>query len=283
METLSFIGSGNVATHLALAFYAKGYTIAEIYSRTPSHAECLALKVGAKSLTDIKDLEKADIYIIAVEDKAIASIVEAMPPTTALVLHTAGSVDMNVLRKFANHGVFYPLQSLHRERYIDISAVPFLIEANTTANLTRIAGLAGNLSVPVRNVSSEQRRKLHLSAVFSCNFVNALLASARDIAGDDFSLLAPLVRNTIEKAFQAEHPKEVQTGPALRGDLPTMNKHLNMLKDQPKLQEAYNLLSKIIMNNEYTSPQPPPKEGEYSLPFGRGGVNNNQQKNDLQK
>jgi len=250
MERLSFIGSGNVATHLALALYAKGYTIAEVYSPTSAHAERLAKQIGAKSITDIKTLGKTDIYIIAVNDKAIYELVEAMPLTSALVLHTAGSVEMKALQKFPNHGVLYPLQTLHRERCVDMSAIPFLIEANTIDNLTRITDLAGSLSSTVRNISSEQRQKMHLAAVFACNFVNALLASARDIAGDDFALLAPLVRNTVEKAFQSNHPKEVQTGPALRGDITTMNKHLDMLKAHPKLQEAYSLLSKIIENGE---------------------------------
>ena len=250
MERLSFIGSGNVATHLALAFLAKGYTIAEIYSRTPAHAERLAAKTGAENLTDIKALGKADIYIIAVDDKAIPELADAMPLTSALVLHTAGSVDVNVLRKFDNYGVLYPLQSLHREHCADISAVPFLIEANTRDNLTRIAGLAGSISSIIRNVDSAQRRKIHLAAVFACNFVNALLAAACGIAADDFSLLEPLVCNTVEKAFRAKHPKDVQTGPALRGDITTINKHLDMLKAHPKLQETYSLLSKIIENGE---------------------------------
>jgi len=248
MKTLSFIGSGNVATHLAMVFFAKGYTIAEVYSRTLAHAERLAEKVGAQSLRDIKDLGAAAIYIIAVEDKAIPEVVAAMPATKGLVLHTAGSVEMQVLRKFDSYGVLYPLQSLHREQEEDMD-VPFLIEANTEENLAAVADLAGSLSPCVCDRTSEQRRKLHLAAVFACNFVNNMLASACDIAGDDFILLAALVCNTIDKAFHAPHPKEVQTGPALRGDTATMNKHLAMLNGKPEQQELYRLLSKIIMNS----------------------------------
>ena len=247
MKTLSFIGSGNVAAHLAPAFFAGGYAIAEVCSPTLANAETLAVKVGAKSRTDVKMLSNADIYIIAVDDKAIQAVVDAMPPTNALVLHTAGSVDMDIMRKFTNYGVLYPLQTLHKECSIDLSAVPFLIEANNAENLAITADLAGTLSSCVRVVNSEQRRKLHLAAVFACNFVNALLSSADDIAGNDFSLLAPLVRNTVERAFQSQHPKEVQTGPALRGDVDTMNKHLAMLNTLPEYQEIYRLLSSVIM------------------------------------
>jgi predicted short-subunit dehydrogenase-like oxidoreductase (DUF2520 family) len=246
MRKLSFIGSGNVATRLALAFSAKGYTIAEVYSRTLAHAECLAVKTGAKGVTNLKELSEADIYIIAIDDKAIPSVVETMLPTPALVLHTAGSVDMGVLNKFSNHGVLYPLQMLHRKHSIDMCSVPFLIEAATAENLTTVAKLADSLSSRVCNADSVQRRQLHLAAVYACNFVNALLASARNIAGDHFPLLEPLVRNMVEKAFQAHHPEEVQTGPALRGDVATMNRHIDMLNNHPALQEVYKLLSDLI-------------------------------------
>lgn len=252
MKTLSFIGSGNVATHLAKAFFSKGYTIVEICSRTLANAQALAAKVGAKSITNLKMLEKADVYIIAVNDKAINSIVEAMPSTTALVLHTAASEAMHVLRKFDNYGVLYPLQTLHRDGSADMSTVPFLIEADREENLTIVADLAASLSSSIYNMDSAHRRKLHLAAVFAGNFVNSLLAFSKDIAGDDFLLMEPLVRNTVEKAFQAPHPKEVQTGPAIRGDVETINKHLSMLNDRPRLHEAYRLLSTIIiaMTNE---------------------------------
>ncbi|MCL2097915.1 MAG: DUF2520 domain-containing protein [Bacteroidales bacterium] len=257
MKTLSFIGSGNVATHLAKAFFAKGCSIAEIYSRTPAHAERLAIQVGAEALSDVKALGNADIYIMAVEDKAIPQLVAAMPPINALVLHTAGAVDLQLLEKFANHGVLYPLQSLHRERSIDMSAIPFLIEANTGENITIVSDLVGSLSSCIRYMDSVQRRQVHLAAVFASNFVNALLASSCDIAGKNFSLLEPLVRNTVEKAFQAQHPKEVQTGPALRGDEITMNRHLELLQGHHSLQEAYRLLSKLILNIEPNVPYNP--------------------------
>lgn len=248
METISFIGSGNVATHLAQAFFAQGHRIAGICSRNLEHAHRLAALVNAVATNDVKELEKADIYIIAVNDTVIEDIAKSMPNTSGLVLHTAGTVPMGVLQRFENNGVLYPLQSLHRDHDVNIESIPFFIEANIQKNLDIVRKLASSLSDNVRAANSATRAQLHLSAVFACNFVNALLAEAATIAGADFDVLQPLVQATVERAFAAGHPAEAQTGPARRGDMLTMEKHLQLLAKRPELQELYKLLSERINN-----------------------------------
>ncbi len=246
METISFIGSGNVATHLAKFFFARGHRIINVFSLTPEHARRLAQDVRAKPVNDWKELSAADIYIIAVEDNAISTVAKNMPNTRSLVLHTAGAVNMDILSCFENYGVLYPLQAFRREHVADPATVPFFIEANIQKNLDIVRRLALSLSKNVREADSATRARLHLAAVFAGNFVNAMLAEAAVIAGGDFDVLQPLVCDTIERAFAAGRPWEVQTGPARRGDTITMEKHLQLLEGQPELQEVYRLLSGLI-------------------------------------
>ncbi len=157
---------------------------------------------------------------------------------------------MGALGRFENYGVLYPLQAFRREHAADPASVPFFIEANIQKNLDMIRRLALSLSKNVREADSAARARLHLAAVFAGNFVNTMLAEAADIAGRDFDVLQPLVRETVARAFAAGHPREVQTGPASRGDTATIEKHLQLLAGQPALQEVYCLISKLIENEK---------------------------------
>jgi predicted short-subunit dehydrogenase-like oxidoreductase (DUF2520 family) len=247
MNTISFIGSGHVATHFAKAFFACGYVVVDICSRTPEHARRLAVQVNAQAVHFISALRPAEVYIIAVDDHAIPQVVQQLPVTQSLVLHTAGPVDISALQKFPNHGVLYPLQTLTRERETDFRTVPLFIEANIQKNCNIICSLAKSLSDNVQQLDSENRIRLHLAAVFAGNFVNSLLGVACDIAGARFEWLKPLVEETVKKAFAANHPAEAQTGPARRGDEITINKHLKLLSLYPEWQTIYCLLTENII------------------------------------
>ncbi|MDR3185077.1 MAG: DUF2520 domain-containing protein, partial [Prevotellaceae bacterium] len=234
--TISLIGSGHAATHLANAFFARGYMIVDVYSRTPQHAHQLAAQVNARVAPGIRALRPSDVLLIAVDDHAIPQVAQQLPPTQSLVLHTAGPVGMSALQKFQNHGVLYPLQTLSRECKVDFRTVPLFIEANVQKNCDMVRRLAGSLSENVQELDSESRARLHLAAVFANNFVNSLLGVACDIAGTRFECLKPLVEETVRKAFAARHPAEVQTGPARRGDETSIDKHIKSLSLHPEWQ-----------------------------------------------
>ena len=244
---MSFIGSGHVATHLAKAFFSCGYVVVDIYSRTSGHAQQLAVQVNARVPTDMRTLRPADVLVIAVDDHAIPQVAQQLPPTQSLVLHTAGTVDLQALQKFPNCGVLYPLQTLSRGCEVDFHTVPFFIEANTQENCDIVRRLAGSLSEKVQELDSGGRARLHLAAVFAGNFVNSLLGVACDIAGDRFECLKPLVEETVRKAFAAHHPAEVQTGPARRGDEISIDKHIKLLSLHPEWQTVYRLLTGNIV------------------------------------
>ena len=245
------IGSGNVATHMGAAFVSAGCRVVQVYSRTLAHARALAGRWGGEAIDDLSQLDvTAQVYVIAVKDDALAPVVAQLPPKLqGLLLHTAGSVPMEVFAtRTGPYGVLYPVQTFSKAKEIDFSQVPLAIEAADVATLARVRELAGLLSGHVFDCSSTQRLALHVAAVFACNFTNHLYAIAqRLLAGHelDLDLIRPLIRETAEKAM-LHNPETVQTGPAVRGDVTTMQKHLALLAGHPEWAALYTALSKEI-------------------------------------
>ena len=243
------IGSGNVATHLVHAFKACGAELAQIYSKQMDNAVILAEKAGALAIDDLQELDlSADVYLIAVRDDAISAVVPALKQVGGLVIHTSGATDLNVLSGLKNYGVLYPLQTFSKGKPVDFKTIPLCIEAGNIAALETLHGIAVQLSPLVYSVSSAQRKILHLSAVFACNFVNHLYVLSNELLvnnGLSFDLLRPLILETAEKV-QTSLPVSVQTGPAIRKDETTIDQHLKLLEGSPQLQEIYQILSTSI-------------------------------------
>lgn len=244
------LGSGRVATQLGQALQKAGEQIVQVYSPTEAHASALANKLNSAAISDLSLLDQhADLYIISVKDDAIASLAEQLNLAGQLVVHTSGSTAMDVLN-LANIGVFYPLQTFSFEKEVDFKEVPIAIESNNPESLILLRNLAQRLSSKVIELDSKQRMTLHVAAVFACNFSNHLFALAQQLLASqqlDFELIRPLIAETAAKV-QEHLPSAVQTGPAIRKDDKTIQKHLDLLKDQPQLQEIYRLLSQSIVN-----------------------------------
>lgn len=244
-------GSGNVATHLALAIHKTGHQIVQVYSRTKASAAALGNRLGVP-YTHLVDeiMQDADLYIYAVSDDALESLVSLNIAPQAMHVHTAGSVAMDIFKGYKKHyGVLYPLQSLSKDKTIDFQQVPLLLEASDEVVKQALDVLAKEISGQVHHYNTEQRLKIHLAAVFANNFVNHLFHIASDIMESsdiDFNLLKPLIKETIEKISHLS-PAEAQTGPAKRNDQKIMKQHMEMLKDQPKLQNLYRELSQMIL------------------------------------
>ena len=248
MKSATIIGSGNVATHLAKQLFAKGCNITQIFSRSLTNAQTLANAVNAEATDNLQQLRPTDLFIIAVSDSAISEIAKKLTIGEALVVHTSGSTNINALVKFKNHGVLYPLQTFSKSRTeIDWENIPIFVEANSGNNLEDLKTLANILSLEVREANSNKRLQLHTAAVFACNFVNYLLTISADLSEENFKLLYPLVRETVEKAFASDNPREVQTGPAVRNDTITMEKQANLLPNE--LKELYQYISKLILSS----------------------------------
>jgi predicted short-subunit dehydrogenase-like oxidoreductase (DUF2520 family) len=245
------IGSGNVATHLALALKASGAELLQVYSFTMANAQALAMVLNSQATDDLQQLHRdADLYVISVKDDVITPVLQQLKGLKGMVVHTAGAVDLSVFRdlNLPHYGVLYPLQTFSKDRAIDFSTVPLCLEAGTDSDLQHLLVLAAKLSNRVYEVNSENRKLLHLAAVFACNFSNHLYhlgAGLLQQKGLAFDLLKPLIAETASKV-QTAMPIDVQTGPAIRGDEATMKRHLDLLADQPMLQDIYETLSNSI-------------------------------------
>ena len=250
IENAILIGARNLATQLGLALHEKNIQVKQVYSRTTNSAKALAGKLNANFTTDLSRLETdADLYVIAVKDSSIQEILENLPAESGLVVHTAGSVPMKILEGFSiNYGVFYPLQTFSKDRKVDFSNIPICIEANHPSNLVKLQDLAGKLSGTVRQINSEERKILHLAAVFVNNFVNHFYAIGADLLHDhkmSFDLLKPLIQETASK-IETLSPVIAQTGPARRNDENVIQSHLKLLEDKPEYRKIYSFVSDSI-------------------------------------
>lgn len=248
---IAVIGSGNVATHLAKGFYQLGHTITQIVSRHIEHASALAHIVQAEAAIDPEKLASdADLYLIAVSDSAIGDIICSIPAAIqGLVIHTSGATPLTALNKFNRYGVIYPPQSISKAVDIDLSTIPFAIEANNNENTTVLLKLMQGVSAKTFCCNSEQRLALHVAAVLANNFPNALFQAAAQILEDqhlDIGLLRPIILETAQKV-QHHHPKDVQTGPAVRNDINTINRHLQFLSYSDELTEIYQNITDFII------------------------------------
>ncbi len=247
------IGSGNVATHLALALHAKGENIVQVYSRNMANAKALADRVGeCSAVSDLADVvADADLYIISVKDDAIENIAEVLAnkiKSETIVIHTAGSVPLTILSKHVSRAaVLYPMQTFTKSRELDFSQIPCFLEATDADAFCIVEAMARTISNKVFTADSDKRKALHLSAVFACNMVNHCYHLAEHIldeAGLDFSLLYPLISETADKA-QTMSPYLAQTGPMVRYDQTVMDRQKAMLHDED-MKEIYEAMARSI-------------------------------------
>lgn len=253
IQKVVIIGAGNVATHLGKAIKKAGFQILQIVSRTESSARELGTLLGVPFTSSVGDLNKeADLYIVSVKDDAITSALTTFTlPENALVVHTAGSVPMEILKDFSSRiGILYPLQTFSKKKNVDFSQIPVYIEANNDDIANRLLQFASTFSTRAKLVNSENRAKVHLAAVFACNFTNNLYSIASDIlekAGLEFDDMLPLIAETTEK-IKVLHPRAAQTGPAIRRDSKVIEKQLNALEGREK--QIYKLITESIQDEK---------------------------------
>lgn len=254
------IGTGNVAYHIADSFQSKtNIKLVQVFNhRNSKEAKLVSKKFGCDLATDyLKINPSADIYIIAVKDDAIAEVVKNLASLSlkGILLHTSGSMDMNVLQPSSQKsGVYYPLQTFYKGAEIDWKTTPLLIEGNSKKTVSVLKQLASRISEQVKMVDSRKRLQIHLAAVFACNFTNALYVSAYEIIESkvgkkETNLLLPIMQHSFHK-LEKLHPKKAQTGPAMRHDQAVMMKHLALLKNEKQLSELYKILSALIISQQ---------------------------------
>jgi len=254
-QHVSFIGSGNLAWHLAPAFDNAGFVVKEVYSRNTRHAESLTGRLYQAEVKATLDFSTSpsSIFIVAVNDGNINEIArEIILPDEAVLAHTSGSVPLTDLQFAAtpNIGVFYPLQTFTKNKKVDFRQTPIFIESTSQETEMILTTLAKAISHQVRRIGSEERKALHVAAVFASNFTNHMLTISNAIMQQnslEYDWLKPLISETVNKSLQLG-AKEAQTGPAMRGDLETLEKHLIFLKDDPSVAEIYKIISQHIID-----------------------------------
>ena len=260
---ISFVGTGNVAWHLAQAFEDAGHWICEVYGRDTQKARLLASNLYDTNIQpDLNFAEsEAELIVIAVSDDAIEEVLERIVlPENVILVHTSGArslADFQSLVEiysdvYVHTGVFYPLQTFTKGVEMDYSQLPFCIESRNELIENKLIALAQTISNTVSRMDSDERFILHVSAVFASNFTTHLLSIAHDLMEReqlDFNLLKPLIQTTINKAMSAADPGEGLTGPARRGDWKTTARHLEYLQETNEdWTEIYRLLTDKIRN-----------------------------------
>lgn len=250
---ITLIGAGNLATSLAIALKKANHEILQVYSRTEDSARDLAQKLSLDAYTaDLNEINTdSDIYIVALTDNTLTQLAPTLPQgrTSALWLHTAGSIPMDTFT-CNRRGVLYPMQTFSKQRAVDFSNIPVFVEASCTEDVSIIKDLASSITDTVIELSSNERKYLHLAAVFCCNFPNHLATIASQILHEHnipFSVMLPLIDETVGKLHNIE-PRKAQTGPAVRHDQKVMQEHIELLnKEQhPELAHIYKIISKSI-------------------------------------
>lgn len=253
INKIVLIGSGNVATHLALALKKNAKDVIHIYGRSIWKAKKLADKINSSFSDKIEDIPaNADLYIISVSDIALSEIINKIDISNKLIVHTSGTSHIEILKNSSdNFGIFYPLQTLSADFNIDFKSIPICIEANTKENEAALYNLAKSISDHVYLISSEERKILHVCAVFVSNFSNLMYSIADDILGKNnlsFDILKPLILETAKKVI-SNKPKDVQTGPAFRKDHNTIEEHIDFLSDFEDYKNIYKILSDHIIKD----------------------------------
>jgi predicted short-subunit dehydrogenase-like oxidoreductase (DUF2520 family) len=249
--TIAIVGCGNVAYHMGKNFSAAGVLVNQIFCRKSKEAELLAKLCNAEQIDKLDQIQ-ADIVIICTKDDAVLSIIQELKSNQSII-YTAGSIAINDITDKKNVGVLYPLQSLRKDKTIDFKNIPLLIEANNSNFLKKIKLLASKISDSVVEVNSDDRIKYHIAAVYLNNFVNHLAVVSKihlDQNGLNWELMKPLIKQTMN-ALLSEDPYYLQTGPAIRNDRSTIEKHLILLNEE--FHNLYRLISTDIYkthNNE---------------------------------
>lgn len=249
MIKITVIGSGNVAQHL-IKIISKTPTLEVVQMVVRSSTAVIDLIASAKMCSDFDAIQPADLYIIAVSDNAIETVAAKLPFKNKLVVHTSGSVGLQKLDSKNKRGVFYPLQTFSENKEVDFRLIPICLETEQEDDYILLEKVASALSDKIYKIDSEQRKALHVSAVFVCNFVNHLYQIGNDICNVNlipFEILFPLIQETAKK-IETLSPVNAQTGPAKREEIATINAHLRFLSNENQ-KDIYKILTKSIIDN----------------------------------
>ncbi|MBP5643408.1 MAG: DUF2520 domain-containing protein [Bacteroidales bacterium] len=248
---IAVIGAGNTAYTLCKLLKSKGIESFCVFVRSPEKAEKVRQDLGVEVVSDYENVLKTDLAIIAVNDDAISEVATHLTDYKGLAVHTSGTKPAELLNRTMRFGVFYPLQTMSKEREISFDEIPLLIYANSPDDVEMLSKFAGQFSKKVVFCDDEQRKAIHLAAVFVSNFTNVMLGIGDKLLKDNglsLDVMRPLVQEMIKKSFEIS-PKDALTGPARRNDFSTIGEHEKMLDNYPDELAIYMILTDYIIEN----------------------------------
>ena len=252
-KSVTIIGAGRVGNALGKAFHKAGIKIDLVISRTEKSAAELADFLGASHSSVISSPISSDLALLTVPDAVLPEIVNKLDVSdSTIVAHSAGSSSIEIFssKNCSGSGVLYPFQTFSAERDIDLSKIPFFIEADNNETLVRIRSYAECISTLVYDSELKTRQQVHLAGVFVNNFVNHINGLGIQLveqAGFQPEIVNHLIKETMEKLILFG-PDKAQTGPAIRNDINTIEKHLELLSFSSELSEIYKVLTESIIN-----------------------------------
>lgn len=243
------IGSGNAATVIGRELLRHGHRVLQVCSKTRANATALAQELHAVTIDSVAEVDSsADLYILAVSDAALPVVAAELPKIEGLVLHVSGTVSVHILKCTGNrYGVLWPMKML-RKTMQQLGKITLFVDGNSEETVAEVMAIGKQLGSMVARADDETRMKMHLLAALVSNFTNHLYHLAADYCTTeniDFALFYPLIEETARQV-QSAHPKELQAGPAFRGDETTLQRHLALLKEDENLQKVYNILTRSI-------------------------------------
>jgi predicted short-subunit dehydrogenase-like oxidoreductase (DUF2520 family) len=251
-QSVVILGCGNVASYFAERFKELGFAILQVYHPDLKKAQNFANLYKSEAIDKLKNLNKqADIFFIAVKDSFIEHIAKELPLTSGIVLHTSGAIQLEVLKHHARAAVFYPLQTFTKGIKTAHQNFPLLIECKVKNDENYLEQVAVKLGMQVYFMNSHQRTEIHLAAVFAANFANHCIKVGYDLMkfkNHPPELLLPLIKESINKLNYIS-PSQAQTGPAIRNDEVTIQKHLELLTNNTAIKLLYEILTKNIQSS----------------------------------
>jgi predicted short-subunit dehydrogenase-like oxidoreductase (DUF2520 family) len=255
IQKIALIGAGKLATNFAFTLKKKGFTILQVYNRSREPGMKLAKKVSSSYIDDLCQLTgKADLYALAVSDSALQEISDKIHLENQVIIHFSGTADIHLLKgSSSNYGVLYPPQTFTLRQSGGFFNVPLCIEANNSDSEEKLSAFATTISDKIFRVSSNQRKTIHLSAIFASNFTNFMYSIAEDllaIKNLPMSILEPLIEKTMANAMHKDI-FSLQTGPAIREDIEMIKTHLDALSERPEFREIYRVISESIITYKH--------------------------------
>lgn len=249
---IAIIGSGNIATFFATKFASCGHEIIQVISPNADHATEFARQFNCDYSTSINELkDETEVCVLAVKDDIIQSLLTQHNFNHKILIHTAGSITLGLLSNASpNTGCIWCMYSINKNHLPLRTNIPLIVNASNEATLNIVSQLASCISTSIYSLSDEQKLKAHLAAVFANNFANHMFSIGQDILQAEdipFQLLVPLIENTVEK-LNYSNPDKLQTGPAIRHDQETIQKHLNMLTNNETYFDIYTLITSSIQS-----------------------------------